>query len=174
MMARNEIERMFGDLIGSTAARLAPLGFRRRVRVMRMVVGAHCGIVEFQRSAKSSNQQIFFTVNVGVVYGELLGPGPSELDRAQIADAHVRQRIGMIMPGRSDRWWEINQSTDIGALKREVSEVVIEYALPFVRRYLSTDAIISLWESGQSPGLTAVQRADFLSQLKSKHKDGVS
>ena len=171
-MTRTAVDETFDHVIKVVAEQLLPRGFARRGRVLRIMAKDTCGIVEFQRSMKNSRDRLLFTVNVGVVSGCLLETGPSGLKNARVIDAHVRERIGMLLPEHSDKWWEITPSTDPDALAREISDLVVKEEVPYVQRYLSMESIISLWESGQSPGLTNKQRLNNLAALKTKRQGG--
>ena len=72
----------------------------------------------------------------------------------------------MLLPDRFDKWWEITEATDRGSLAQEVSELILKKGVPYIESYLNTNALIALWESGHSPGLTDFQRVRFLSKLK--------
>lgn len=158
-------ESIMDEILQATAEVLKPLGFVRRGAVFRLLAQGNCGLIEFQRSDKCTDDKLVFTVNFGVVYGELLDVGPSGAPKARIIDAHLRQRIGMLLPDRPDKWWEVDAATERGALIQELMDLVKKGAL-YVESHLATNAVIALWESGQSPGLTAVQRSRFLSKLK--------
>ncbi len=164
--------KMFDHVIEVVGERLQPLGFARRGPILRIVGKDTCGIVEFQCSTKSTRDRLLFTVNLGVVCGDLLDTGPSGLKKARIIDAHVRQRIGRLLSDHPDKWWEITASTDPDALAQEMSDLIVKEAVPYIQRYLSIEAIISLWGSGQSPGLTRKQRLDCLAALKAKRQGG--
>jgi len=165
-MARNIPEEIFEELLKATGESLKPLGFVQRGPVFRLLAHGNCGIVEFQRSDKSSDDKLVFTVNLGVACGELLDAGASSASKARIIDAQLRQRIGMLLPDRPDKWWEVTASTDRVSLTRELVELLVKKGAPYVESHLATKALINLWESGQSPGLTAFQRTRFLSKLK--------
>ena len=144
-------------------------GFVQQGSVFRILSQGNCGIVEFQRSAKSSKNRLLFTVNVGVVCGELLS-SERELREARIIDAHLRLRIGMFLPDHPDKWWEITDSASVDAAAKEVRELILQEALPYVLKHLDTGALVVLWKSGQSPGLTALECARYLAAL-TKHGD---
>jgi hypothetical protein len=166
---QNPLTGAFDELVKAVGSELKTLGFAQRGSLFRVTAEHNCGLIEFQKSVKSSKQALLFTINLAVVCGDLLESGLSEAEGAQIVDAHVRQRIGTLLPGRPDKWWEITESTNRAALIQEVSEIVVGRAVPFVESYLNTKVIIALWESGQSPGLTDVQRTRFLARLKMKN-----
>jgi len=164
-MTRDTTEGMLEEVIQSVAVHLTPFGFARHGSVLRIEQQGNGGLLEFQRSTKSSRDGLLFTVNLGIVCGALLDSPSPALERARTIDAHIRQRIGMLLPGRPDKWWEITQSTDAGLLAKELSELIVRDAVPYIMGLLSTTAIIALWQSGQSPGLTGGQRARLLSRL---------
>jgi len=170
MMARNIPEEIFEDLLKAAGESLKPLGYIQRGPVFRLLTHGNCGVVEFQRSDKSSDEKLVFTVNLGVACGELLDAGQASAPKARIIDAHLRQRIGMLLTDRPDKWWEVTASTDRVSLVHEVVELLVKKVAPYVENHLATKALIALWESGQSPGLTAFQRTRFLSKLKGQAK----
>lgn len=167
-MTRTAVDETFNHVIKTIGERLKPLGFARRGSVLRVAGEDTCGIVSFQRSVTNTRDKLLFTVNLGVVSGDLLDTGPSGLEKAEVWDAHVRERIGFLLPEHSDKWWEITAASDPEALAEEMSDLILKYVVPYVQHYLSADSIISLWESGQSPGLTSKQRVELLVALKAK------
>jgi hypothetical protein len=162
------LDGALGLVVEETAKKVSALGFRRRGSVLRTVHHGNSGLIEFQKSTKSSGEQILFTINLSVVCGALLDPDQSPLEKVRGLDAHLRQRIGMLMSGRPDKWWEIREGTDVGALANEVSDLIATEGAPYVARYLDTTELVTLWESGKSPGLTETQRTRYLEKLKSK------
>jgi hypothetical protein len=58
-------------------------------------------------------------------------------------------RIGMLMPGSLDRWWEIRAGQPTEQVAAEVVSAVREYALPEIRRQISgsSDARAPHWAS---------------------------
>ena len=164
------LNEAFNELVKAVGLKLKASGFVQRGQIFRITSENNCGIIEFQKSVKSSKQAVLFTMNLAVVCGDLLEAGLTGAEKAQTTDAHVRQRIGMLLPEHPDKWWEISESTDRQALVQEVSTIVSERALPFVRSYLDTKVIMELWESGRSPGLTDVQRTRFLARLRQMQK----
>lgn len=169
---RAEAWKTFDQIVRAIGERLRPLGFSRRGTVLRLVAQDNCGIIEFQRSVKSSSDNILFTVNVGVVCGDIMdSEGPlQDLHKARVAYAHIRWRIGAFLPGRPDRWWEIGTAATPEVLAREISDLILQGAVPAIQRYMSADAVIGLWESGESPGITDGHRVDLLAAIKAKRK----
>ena len=165
-MSRNLLGEIFDVVMTTTGTCLAPLGFIRSGLVFRILENGNCGIIGFQRSVSSSVDSIRFTVNIGVVCGELLDSETPRLQKTMMADAHLSERVGMLLPNHSDKWWEITAQTDSSILSNEISRLILEKGVPYIKRYLATSELIALWESGRSPGLTAFQRDRCLSKLK--------
>ena len=165
-MARSVLDAKFEAVISGIADQLKPHGFIREGKVLRAIDDGNASIVEFQRSDRSSGQKIIFTVNAGVVCGELLDAERTTIKKAAIEDAHLRTRLGALLEPVQDAWWEIDTTTDDRGLAMELSQLLARRAVPYLERYMHTAALIALWESGKSPGLTAMQRSRYLSELK--------
>jgi hypothetical protein len=167
-MTATDIEKMFSDLLKAVSGKLKEFGYAKRGQVFRVVANNNCGLISFQRSVSNTKENISFTINLGVVCGDLLDQTITRLKDAQIVDAHISQRIGFLLPEHQDKWWQINDSVSFESLSQEILGLVLSKAVPYVSNFLNTNSICSLWESGKSPGLTEFQRIRFLSKLKSK------
>ena len=104
-MKTSNVQSSYKALIASLSESLKVAGFLRRANTFTFSYGNNVGIIEFQRSVKSSREAILFTVNVGVVLGDLLEGGLSFVRKDSILNAHLRQRIGALLPERTDKWW---------------------------------------------------------------------
>ncbi len=167
-MNKIDTEELFSELVKAVGEKLKPLGYSRRGQVFRIIANNNCGLIGFQRSVSNTKENISFTINLGVVCGDLLDQTITQLKDAQIVDAHVSQRIGFLLPEYQDKWWQINDSVNFEQLNGEIMDLVSSKAVPYVSNFLNTNSIFSLWESGSSPGLTEFQRVRFLSKLKTK------
>ena len=166
MMPRAVLDTALGQVVEITAKKVEKLGFRRQGSILRILKQGNAGIIEFQKSTSNNSNRIFFTVNLAVICGVLLEPDQPSLEKARSMNAHLRQRIGMLMPGRPDKWWEISEASTVGILASEVSEVIATEGAPYVVRYLDVNELVALWESGRSPGLTETQRVRYLEKLQ--------
>ncbi len=163
-----DVHQLFSRLVQAVAETLKPHGYKRQGQVFRALANGNCGIIGFQRSVTDTRDAIRFTMNLGIVCGDLCDLAATPLEKSQIADAHVSRRVGFLLPERQDKWWEVNTSTDCHQLSQEISNLISNMAVPYINQFMDTKAIYSLWESGQSPGLTEFQRARYLARLKSK------
>lgn len=163
-MGSTDLKTVFKNMVRTVATRLSVHDFAQRGLVLHKGVGSNVALIEFQLSDKTSKECVVFTVNLGIVCGELSDGAASRT--ASVMDAHLRQRLGFLLPQRADKWWEITAHTNVIALADELSTTLEESALPYLDEHLDSRTLIALWESGKSPGLTAVQRARLLDQLK--------
>ncbi|MFA7369615.1 MAG: DUF4304 domain-containing protein, partial [Kiritimatiellales bacterium] len=118
-MVQHLINEKLENVIRSVGLKLKDLGFSGRGLILRILKDGNCGILEFQRSTKSSPDSLLFTVNLGIVCGALLDPPGEQLEKTRIIDAHIRQRLGVFLPDRPDKWWEITPLTNPEVLANE-------------------------------------------------------
>ncbi len=163
-MGSVDLKTVLKSMVHTVATRLSVHGFAQRGLVLHKSAGSNIALIEFQLSDKTSKERVVFTINLGVVCSELSAGGATR--KATAMDAHLRQRLGFLLPERADKWWEITAQTNVLALAEQLSTTLEQSALPYLDEYVDSRTLIALWESGKSPGLTAVQRARFLDQLK--------
>jgi hypothetical protein len=153
------------ELTNRVLSTLAPMGFKKRGNTARLVKGDNVALVSFQRSQDSTREKVKFTVNLAIVFGKLLDPDSASLANMRDVDGHLRQRIGSFMEGSPDKWWIVDELADLNEITTEVSNLLVEKVAPFLIRYIRPDEIISLWKSGQSPGLTDRARIRNLANM---------
>ena len=161
------LQTAFLKVVDRTANRLHPFGFTRWGLVMRLMAEGNAAIVSFQKSIYADADQLEFTINLSIVCGRLWTQEARPLSLAREVDGHLQERIGFLLDEPDDVWWSIEPGTDGDRLADEVSDLVATSAVPYLRQYLTTEALIELWASGESPGMTNIQRERFLRQLRS-------
>ncbi|MDF5753103.1 DUF4304 domain-containing protein [Spongiactinospora sp. TRM90649] len=129
------------------APALRDLGLTGSGQVYRLPDERHWAQLGFQRSSHNTSTQVRFTINLSVMSVEQW-----ELYRAKwsrplpdrpSASSYYGSwawftRIGSLMPGRRDLWWEVGTVPD-PALPAEVVRSVRDYALPELRARLGHD-----------------------------------
>jgi Domain of unknown function (DUF4304) len=156
----------FKELLSIMATRLGEAGFRRKGGSFYLREGGNWGVVNFQKSGKSTTDVILFTVNVGIASGVLLNfSGLRESDVPRIDQCHWRKRLGFFFAEPSDTWWRIDATASLSAIAQEIIGALLQLAIPEMKRYLSDASLLELWASGVSPGLTEVERLKYLSVL---------
>jgi hypothetical protein len=160
------LDARMNDIVKSVFASIKPFGFKRAGKIARLLVFNNSAILAFQRSRDSTTELIKFTINLAIVSGILYDQEVKPLEKARDIDGHLRQRIGALLPEHPDKWWVIEKTTDLQQIICELSDIVSEKAIPFLLRYVKTEELLALWESGQAPGLTEGARVRLLNELK--------
>jgi hypothetical protein len=163
-IAKSAAQGSLDLVVKATAQRLAPLGYKRSGLSFRLLRAPMAGLIVFQRSTSNTSECVKFTVNVGIVCGLLLNEGV-DLSKQGVWDAHNRTRLGEIIHG-DDEWWTIDSTTDVHQMAAEIAGRVCDHAVPYIERSMNSAALIALWESGASPGLTRGQARESLAKLK--------
>jgi hypothetical protein len=121
------------------------------------------GIINFQKSKDSTSASTLFTVNLGV-YSEALKVFDNFdiKSKPSIADCHWRKRIGYLMAGKQDYWWEINDAKLSSNLITEIIFLLKETAIPEIQRHISDKSLEQYWTEGNADGLTEQQMYLYL------------
>jgi hypothetical protein len=160
-----DINDRFEHIVTAGKAALERYGFRRNRKRYRKISGNMAAIIEFQRSTTNTSSRLLFTVNLAIVCDGLQYPGVP-IRKAAAMDGQLTERLGMLLPERRDKWWEITETTNIDALSAEIATLLTTYAIPYLERYLQPSALLALWDSGVSPGLTEKQANECSRKLK--------
>lgn len=124
-------------------------------------------MVNIQKSAKGGARQTTLTVNLGVfILSEKLG----QLNRRPtIWDCHWRRRLGNLLPRPADQWWQIEDENSAYLVAHEIIRLLGEFGFPALDRVSSSAKLVSLWQTGQSPGLTEFECKSLLAKLGGTH-----
>src|SRR5579862_3193905 len=111
-------------LIEKIKDELKILGFTKKGSTYYTRESNNWGLINFQKSRHSSNDQILFTIDLGVC-SEKIANFLSHLSvgKPGIESCHWKERIGFLMDQRKDYWWEINSDTDIEPVSNEILSV---------------------------------------------------
>lgn len=152
-----DAQTAFADLVSALFREFArDLGFSRERNTFRRSDRGNTALIQVQKSSKSERTRVSFTVNLGVFSAAATTGDPPR--RPSLEDCHWRERIGFLLPGRRDTWWEVDATTNVDRLKAELVTYLRSYALPVLISYLDDSKLRDLWLSGKSPGLTEFQR----------------
>jgi hypothetical protein len=154
------------EILSIVELRLGEIGLRRKGNTFYLRKADNWGIVNFQKSGKSTARVILLTVNVGVALGiltEFFGHQATQvpsIDRCQ-----WRKRLGFFLPKPSDTWWRIDATTRPTAIAEEILDALLKLAFPEMKKFMADANLRELWASGDAPGLTEVERLKCLSLL---------
>lgn len=153
-------------LISEVGNMLKASGFKRNKESFFFIKNNNIGIINFQKSQKSSLNKILFTIDLGVYISSLnIFDRPYMDAKPSISDCHWRKRIGFLMSHSQDYWWEIEGKTILSELELEVLIALNEFAIPLIKLYLTENHLEELWMVGMGDGLTQQQMYIYLIAL---------
>ena len=155
-------------ILNSMAELLRPVGFRKSGAVFARAVNDVIHLISLQSSTSSTASSVRLTVNVAVWVPTLAEPN----QRPDVCSSHWNERIGGLMPQRSDRWWTVTSEQESQAAAFEIGTAIKQFALPALAVLETSATLADLWESGASPGLTKFQAHRYLSRLNENAKIG--
>jgi|ERR1700674_999601 len=104
----------------------------------------HFALLGFQRSQFSSSADVKFTINLKVVsmatWTEMRQSRPRFPAKPAPSTGYGtfewHKRIGMLLPGGEDRWWQLRAGQDNATTIAEVVDVLTNVAVPALRKQL--------------------------------------
>jgi len=160
------LKEHYKKIIESTHQSLKNAGFVKNGNTFRISSDESRGVINFQKSTKSTVDSITFTINLGVASKRLLKIyNPKQIENPDIWDCHWQVRIGHLLPDNKDIWWTILAETNVDQLAQDIQKYTIKLGIPEIQKYLSDGALRDLWLTDKSPSLTKVQRLKYLAEL---------
>ena len=158
-------------VLAQLQAALAPRGFRAAGTLFQRELAEVVHLVELQSTQEENAAHIAVTINLGVFAPALVDPDIRDYIRPSIPQAHWRERIGILMPQRRDKWWSIENAGQAAAVGAEIAVSVEEYGLAPLAKIPDIAALRRIWETGASPGLSDYQRRRYLERLTASSQD---
>lgn len=146
---------------------LKPMRFRKKGSSFAAEEADVVLFIQLQSSLKTTKDFLVVTVNLGI-FSRKVAESIGNSRAPNILDAHWRERIGRFLGSESDKWWEIRNEEEANVSGAEIVEVLMNNALPHMRRLASTESLRVLWQTGQSPGLTDFDRQQFIQALEAR------
>jgi hypothetical protein len=140
----SEIGKRINAVIGhGLAPLLEEVGFRRKGRTFRRESPDRIDVINVQGSKWNAGRTGEFTINVGVYYprlAELYDPyRPDGLPEEY--HCTIRNRIGMLMGRRTDKWWKLGRYTRDEKVSADVTDCVRDHALPWLEEMSDLDNV---------------------------------
>lgn len=157
---------LYKELIKGISSLLKEQCFSRKGNCFYLRQGNNWGLIDFQKSRKSSADEVLFTINIGICSGALLEFFSPELieKKPSIEVCQWRERLGFLLPRRQDKWWSVREAA-IDSLLDELAGYLLKIAIPEIKAHVNDKQLCDEWLSGKSPGLTDIQRLMNLSVL---------
>ena len=152
-------------------AALEPLGYRQAGTLFLHDQPEVVHLVELQGSYVEDAAHIAVTVNLGVYAPSLVDADIREYIQPSIPHAHWRERLGILMPQRRDKWWSIESVEHADEVGADIAANLQEYGLPPLERIPDLAALRKIWQAGVSPGLSDYQRRRHLERLSASSPD---
>jgi hypothetical protein len=125
------------------APRLRALGFRGSGSVYRLPDEDSWRLLGFQRSRSSDRQRVKFTINLTFANKAAwlgarsthpwIGDRPTGIADYVLPGRVVEVvRIGALIPGQDDVWWELHAGDVTEPLANEIVDAIEAYALPWL------------------------------------------
>jgi hypothetical protein len=141
---------------------LSPAGYRNRGSQFTRDAGDVVHLVSLQASTASTSTALKATVNVAIWI-----PALEEDAKPNVWSAHWRNRLGHLTPEHSDIWWHASSAEEAKSSGAKIANAIREFALPLLETFATRRALLALWETGVSPGLTSVEADRFRRRLLS-------
>ncbi|WPD24451.1 MAG: DUF4304 domain-containing protein [Candidatus Electrothrix scaldis] len=135
---------------------LKPNGFRKKGMTASRQ-RTYPEILNFQSSKWNDSKSAEFTINLGIYIEEIhecSGAHPVG-DNIKEYNCDMRERIGSLMPGGTDYWWEVREGSDPESIASEVIDALSSFGLPWFDKYQNLVNIASFYEN-KDPFMAAV------------------
>jgi hypothetical protein len=133
-------ERYDGMITTTVGAELHAREFRKGRNAFFREIGRGWQLIDFQASQFGTRDEISFTINLGISFGELRTgeKGPPSLGRA-----HIRQRIGRLLDANEDFWWNLDRASDFDAVATEVNIALVSKGIPWLEARSMLDQVLA-------------------------------
>lgn len=161
----------FTELLSSLAPARKRLGLSKRGQNFYLRQEGNWGVINFQRSVSSAKDRIRFTVNLGIYFQVLAKFFHKWKDSAfpTHTECHWQKRIGHLLSERQDKWWVIDDSTTVQALRDELEPALL-VAVSEMEKYIKDEAFRDILLAGSCDGVDSdANRLRLLSVLVNRY-----
>ena len=149
---------------------LRDFNFRKKGENFILEKGNNLGIINFQKSRRSSQTDILFTINVGVYLNSLSMFDYINMLKTPVIDGcHWKDRINPIASSKKESWWAIKNDTSLDEIYSKVRLALECSALPQIEKFIVDANLEKAWLSGISGGLSEQQRQLYTIVLLKKN-----
>jgi len=150
-MGKTEIEQSFDYLVSKLWTPFKSRGYKKQGNNFRFYSNEGWGkIVNFRKSQWGDKDKISFAVNIGFYLPEVskFHCGKEAQERFAEASSVVRKRIGDFMPKNHKDWFEVNPSTNIEELYKELNGYFEDLIIPYLDPICSKQDILNILIEG--------------------------
>lgn len=166
---KTETELKFDKIIKEAFHQtLKPLGFKKKANNFYLQLQDLGQIINIQKSSYGSKDSISFTINTGIFIPECFLACYSYETEVPVYPTEpscvLRERIGHLRR-ENDKWYTINEDTDVEALCIEMQENLDSYILPYFAKLSSKALVLSSLET-INLSLSALTKLMIYGELK--------
>ncbi len=130
--------------------RIAPFfhaeGFRKQRQTFWIRGDGTWGVINFQKSAWNSADEVTFYVNVAVGSDRLMPGRAGRAGPPPEYECAIRARLGNLLPDGGPASWTLRTWADVGAVATTLEGAFADAAIPFLRGFGDDEAILDYWE----------------------------
>jgi hypothetical protein len=142
---------------------LKPKGFKKSGSTFFSSNGDLTYFINIQSSQSSTATMLKVTVNIeiysSIVYKLQDTSLPEKWSR------HFSERIGFLLDNPHDKWWIIENDKKAVDAANEIADIINNKVLPIFDKLKTTNDLAALWRQNKCPGLTELQRKEYLNLL---------
>lgn len=152
---------------------LKEIGFTKKSDTFYIYKSNKWGLINLQKSKNSSNDIVSFTINIGICSNSLRRTvDHSQIDtKPEVEKCHWNARIGSLMTGSPDFWWQLSNSSTLEQAAKDVIASIKDIVLPAIDKRISDEDLIKEWMEGNYAGTTQVKRYVYLTTLLKLNND---
>lgn len=156
-MASKEFKKIILDNLNE---RLKPIGFKKSGMTFTKVTADMTYFINVQSSRDSTAQTLKTTLNLEIASLTIANNEDTSLPMQH--RRHWTARIGFLLDKPLDKWWTINNYSEVDEAVKEIIDIIENRALVEFNRLKTTRDLVNLWRNNQCPGLTDKQRVWYL------------
>lgn len=145
---------------------LKPLGFKKNGNNYYRDIGNTIQCINLQQSRWNSSESKDITLNIGLIQKNIFKQNTNrELPKfPKEYECQIRSRISDLKSGK-DHWYELTNNTDYFVLVNEINNDLLDYAIPFFKKYENFDNWLDFSTVENSTIIADVTRFEILMQL---------
>lgn len=146
-------------MLQQVATQLKQIGIVRVKNSFYLLKDNNWGVIEFQKAREGLKDTPRFTVNLAISSSSIRGFfGDNTVGKPDERDWHWRERLGFLLPIKSDHWWTIDNAAALKEFSKQLVADIMKYGIPEIERCISDSSLLKEWLQGNSPGLTQYDR----------------
>jgi hypothetical protein len=122
---------------------LKTYGFSKSGRTFHRKIGDVWQVINVQTSTSNIGVNGKFTINLGVYHPTIARLAGKSLrtDKPKEYECIIRERIGSLLPAKTDYWWEITPSTNLEFIAQTIGSIIKDLGVPWLESHSNIQQI---------------------------------